>query len=240
MQELESGVTDKDASVALMVADDVKDAKGIVVVRKGTPAKAKVTWSRREGTLSGLVNQPARLQIDLQSISTVDGQSVDLSAAKEKDEEFDLTRGNTGKTPIAEKLEQLAKDPSKEQVLRQIETMFKEGKAPDLTQPEGKAQFAQIVKDMGLEQTHKLVEEGQMGKAQELVSRIREGATLTALATGGTLAAAGAVLELANVAGHVGSRFGRILHGRNIKAYVGTPVPAFVQKAVVVKVPPSS
>src|SRR5688572_26788030 len=63
-KQLNAGEAKEGEFVPLLVFEDVKIA-GRTAIPKGTLAEGEVTWSRSEGTLSGLVNTPARLEIKL-------------------------------------------------------------------------------------------------------------------------------------------------------------------------------
>ncbi|MEZ0324652.1 MAG: hypothetical protein ACAH95_01995 [Fimbriimonas sp.] len=239
MKELTSGGTQEGEDVPLMVSEDIKDAKGRVLVPKGSPITGKVTWSRTEGTLGSLLNQPARLKVKIDSVKAVDGVTVKLSAEKGKLEECEFNRENTGKVVASGQLEKLAGDKANDAALQAIRDLFEKGDVTNLDTPEGKQKLAAIVKEMGLTTTSKVMEENQVNKVTDLVLQIRRGSGLVNLATGGTATLVDAAVELAGVAGQIGDRLGKMVGGRNIRAFVGTPVEVFVLEPVDVKVPGS-
>lgn len=73
-----SGDAKKGSRVNLRVDDDVVDAEGKVLIRKGTPAYGTVTASRK----SGLFGKRGLLDISIDYTTAVDGQRVPLRATK--------------------------------------------------------------------------------------------------------------------------------------------------------------
>lgn len=232
MKELTSGGSNEGDEVPLMLSEDVKDAKGRILVPKGTPIMGKVTWSRSEGTLGSLINQPARLKFGVDHLKAVDGAVVKLSAAKAKAEEYELNRENTGRMVASEQIETLAQDKGNEAVLAAVRDLFEKGETPQMDNEK----LTAIASQLNLPTTTKLIQENKVDEVTDLVQQIRRGATLTNLATGGSASLVEAALELASVAGQVGNRLERMIGGRNIRAYVGTPVELYVSETVEVKV----
>ena len=231
LSELTSGGSNEGDDVPMMVAEDIRDASGAVVVVKGTPLLGKVTWSRAEGALGALTNQPARLNFKFDTVPAVDGTALKLSAVTGEAKDYELNRDNTGKTEPSAQLEKLAEDTTNEQALEAVRELFDKGDASKLDSPETRQKLSAIAQQMGLANTSKLIEKNEVDKMNDLVRQLRQGGTVAALASGGSATLVDAALELANVAGQVGSRLGRMLGGRNIKAYVGTPVKAYVIEA---------
>lgn len=237
MKELTSGGTNEGEDAPLMVSEDVKDAKGRVLVPKGSVVTSKVTWSRSEGTLGSLLNQPARLKIKIENLKAVDGALVKLSAEKGKFEEFELNRENTGRITASEQLEKVAGDKSNDLALEAVRDLFEKGEGAKLDSPETRQKLAAIAQELGLPTTTKVMQENQVAKVTDLVQQIRRGTSLANLANGGSASLVDAAIELAGVAGQIGDRLGRIVGGRNIRAYVGTPVQVYVLETAEVKVP---
>ncbi|RYG37799.1 hypothetical protein EON81_05590 [bacterium] len=74
-----------------------------------------------------------------------------------------------------------------------------------------------------------------MDEVQSVCRKIRDGGSIAGLASQGTIAAA---MELVNLAGELEHRLGRSLGGRNIHAYPGTVIPAYVAETTTVTVAP--
>jgi hypothetical protein len=237
LQEISAGATDEGQEVALMVSEDVKDAKGRVVVPKGSPVVAEVTLSRSEGTLSALMNQPARLNVRFKTLRAADGTTVELSADREdREAEFEFTRANTGRGEPSRKLESLLEDEANEEAMAALQQLFESGDVRSLDSADTRDRLQRIADEIGLEGTSRVIRQNELSQVGDLLQAVRRGSNLATLASGGSLAVVDAALELASVAGHVGSRLSRMVKGRTIRAHVGTPVTAYVVEEVVVKI----
>ncbi len=234
--QMESGVSEKGSEVPLMVSEDVSDSSGHVLIAKGTPAKGEITWSRREGTMGALMKQPARLDFKLVSLSTVDGQSVELSADASKPEEFRFDRENTGYMDGTSKFDDLIKEQGDNVALKDVADLFADGKTPDLNSPATKEKLKQVCQRLSLHETERLIDKGEVDKASTLLRQVKQGASIATIGAGGALAAVGAVTELAALAGRVTNHVSGMLQGRNIRAYVGTPFTAYALKGITVTI----
>lgn len=226
MQTLESGVDDEGDHVGLIVTEPVVDANGHVIVAKGAIAEGKVVASRREDTMGALTNRPARLSITVDSVYGVDGSKVLISADSDGNpsEGFQFNRANTGRPEVSSaKLDEMMKDPKNEEDLKKLGELFVKKGSVDPNSPEAKDLVDRLSKNLQLPNLESVTGKGQTDQVTGLLSSIRSGMKI-----GGSLNAVGAVMELANVAGDVGSRLSRIMHGRNIKAYAGQPMTAKV------------
>jgi hypothetical protein len=239
LKSLESGVDEEGSDVPLLVREDVKDAQGRVLIRKGTPAQGRVTWSRREEMLGGLTNRPARLKFDLVATVGADGQAIDLCADPKKTEEpYELNRGNTGRRPAVRELEAMFQDERDQAVLKAMNEMF-EGKDAELLElQDSRERLARIGRELNLPGLTNLAQQGQVGKVRPLLDNLRRGGPINEVARHlrADNPALTAVMEWTGVAGAVSDRVEAFSHGRNIKAYVGTPIDGFVEKAATVKV----
>jgi hypothetical protein len=237
LQEISAGATDEGEEVALMVSEDVKDAKGRVVVPKGSPVVAEVTLSRSEGTLSALMNQPARLNVRFKTLRAADGTTVELSAdLEDREAEFEFTRANTGRGEPSRKLESLLEDEANEEAMAALQQLFESGDVRSLDSADTRDRLQRIADEIGLEGTSRVIRQNELSQVGDLLQAVRRGSNLATLASGGSLAVVDAALELASVAGHVGGRLSRMVKGRTIRAHVGTPVTAYVVEEVVVKI----
>jgi hypothetical protein len=237
LKELSSGGTEEGSEVPLMASEDVKDSSGHLLIPKGTPIAGIVTWSRSEGSLGSVLNQPARLKLKFTGGKAVDGTAFKLSAkADAPDEEFELNRDNTGQVQVSQTLDTLAENKDNQQALDALRELFESGQASHLEDPATKQKLAELANQLGLPATATLAKKDEIDKMADLVSQIRHGATAASLATGGSAALVDAALELAGIAGQMGSRLARTLGGRNIRAYVGTPITAYVAETVEIKI----
>ena len=127
------------------------------------------------------------------------------------------------------------KDPATGKSLEKLADMFAQGDVSGFeSTPEAKEALSRVAAELDLPDTRKVVESNELDKVQKLMTDLRSGGAVATLATGGGAAALAAVTELAGVAGEVGDKLGRMLKGRTIKAYVGTPVTAETAKRVTV------
>jgi len=240
LRELVSGDAEEGSEVPLMVAEDVKDAQGRVLIKKGAPVRARVTNSRREGSLGALTNQPARLSMTFTCTVAADGQPVTLCAKVEKpDEAFSLTRENTGRVKPSPELLALLEDQRNQAILTAVNQVFMGGNAVLFEKQENRDQLAKLAEKLNLPHLRSLAQQNQIGRAQIFLNKMKQVTsmnTVTSLLDGGTVGTVSALMEMAGVANHVGGRLSRTIGGRNIKAYVGTTVTAYVAKPCKVKV----
>lgn len=232
LKPLEAGTAKEGEAVPFVVARDVPGEGGVAAIRAGAPAEGSVTWSRSEGTLSGLANRPARLAVKVDRVQAVDGTWIDLTM---RDEAHQFTRANTGRRAALDVVEELATDPNQRETLEKLARLFEDPDSIDLNSPEGRRMLDVLAERLDLPQTRQLVAQDEVRRAQGLVERIRAGGSAAAILGGSTLATVAAVGELAQLADDVGSRLGRMLRGRTIKAHVGTPVTAQVAEDVLVR-----
>jgi hypothetical protein len=215
--ELTSGGSEKGSEVRLALAEPVSGLPAFC------PATAVISQSRTEGTLGSLLNQPARLAFELKSLKAPGGEEIPLAANEKGDTEYELNRDNTGRpdAPPA--------SPDSETVQMSIRDLIQKGQSQGLDPK----QVADLAKRLNLSETAKLADSGKLDKVQSLIQSVRSGTGFASLADGGTV---GAAMELVRVAGDTCARLGRALGGRNIRAYPGTVVQAYVAKETKIKV----
>ncbi|RYG23479.1 hypothetical protein EON82_13910 [bacterium] len=216
--ELTSGGSEKGAEVRLALAEPLS---GLPIL---CPASAIVSQSRTEGTLGALLNQPARLAIQIKSLKTPAGEEIPLAVDTKGETEYELNRANTGRPEPPEG------DVPDEALQMSIRELVQKGQ----TQGLDAKQVAELAKRLQLAETAKLAETDKLNEVQGLIQAVRSGTNLATLVTGG---AAGAAMELVRVAGDTCARVGKKLGGRNIRAYPGTTVTAYVAKDTSVTVP---
>ena len=215
LDELTSGGTEKGATVRLALAEPLD---GIPAM---TPATATVSWSRSEGTLGSMMSRPARLNLTLESLTGPNGEPIPLSADPAEAKDVELNRDNTGRPD--------AKDPGEDDELAQraVQSLIQQGQSGGLDAK----QVGDLARRLGMGETARLADTGRLDEVRNLMKTVRAGGTVASLASGGTVAAA---LELVNLAGDVGHRLGRSLGGRNIRAYPGTIIPAYIARETTV------
>lgn len=240
LNSLESGISREGEEVPFLVREDVKDAGGTVLITKGTPAQGRVTWSRREEMLGGLMNRPARLKCQILATVAIDGQAVDLVVdAAKPGEPYEFNRSNTGQKPASQQVQALLEDP-KDRALIQAVAETLEGKDAAILQLESSQErLAQLGRELNLPGLTNLAQQQEVGKVRPLLERLRGNGPINEVARYAhtNVPALDAVMELTGVANALGARLDGITHGRNIKAYIGTPVDVFVKTGVSVRVP---
>jgi hypothetical protein len=226
LTELTSGGSKEGSEVAMMVSEDVVESDGNVVVPRGAAVMGEVTWSRSEGTLGGLTNRPARLKFKFKHLILPGGKQIPLSAdPNDPEAEFELNRANTGEVPGNGNMEQSATIEQNQATLESLRRLLDKGQLDE----QDKEQISRLAADWKLDATQKIMDEGRADQVSNLLEQIKGGATVSALAGGSPLIAVDAALELVKVVGKVGSKLSKTLGGRNIHAYVGTPVTAYVR-----------
>lgn len=240
MTPLESGGTPEGSVVAFMVADDVRDEAGNVLIPKGSPAQGEVSWSRREEMLGGLTNRPARLKVALKATVDAAGQPVDLCADTAKPEEpYELNRGNTGTQGAAASLDALMQDDQDKAVIEALSQTLDGADNALLEADDSRQRLSRIAEKLNMPSLQSLAQQNQLGKAKNLLNQMRRTDPVNEVARHMTsdAPALAALLEWTGVSTAVQGRLEGLTHGRNIKAYLGTPVTAFVAKDGTVTVP---
>lgn len=219
--ELTSGGSEQGMEVRLALKEETQGLPTF------SPATATVSESRTEGTLGALMNRPARLNLTLGSLKAPGGEQIPLSADPKEAKDYELNRANTGRPDTVAQKEPEEVDVSTGVA---VQDLIEKGQEGGLDAK----QVGELARKLGMNETAKLADAGRLDDASRLVRTIRSGGTVAGLASGGTLAAA---MELVNLAGDVGHRLGRTLGGRNIRAYPGTVVHAFVARDTTVTLP---
>jgi len=236
IKNLRAGESQEGDSVPFLVSEDVL-VDGKVVVAKGTTVTGKVTWSRSEGTLSGLMNQPARLEVSFNDLALPSGGLAVAANLDDPEHAYAFTRENTSRESASDpKLDELVADEAKKQVAEKLNQMF-DGKEVTLDSSDTRKALKEIVDSMGMGETQKLLQgpDSNLNQLQSTVGRLQRG-DLSAIAKGDLSLSLNSVLELANLAGGLGDRLARSLKGRTIHALAGTRLTVKVKSATTVQV----
>jgi len=223
MQELESGGTPTGTKVSFMVNQDV-EADGTVAIPKGSVVIGEVSWSRREGSLDGLMQRPARLNLKFKEAILADGKTVPIGGSPDSDE-FEFNRDNT--TPDREP-EATAENPAVEEALTKLRTKLLESD-PDLREEDLSPLLEGLAGNLKLQSTERILKQNELSEVNQLLKQLKGTGGVASLATGQAELAIAAVQELAQLANGVGRRMDRMLRGRNIKAYMGTEIELVVR-----------
>lgn len=235
---LEAGASKQGTVVPFIVADDVKGDDGSTVIAKGAIGYGQVVWSRSEGTLSAMMNQPARLDVRLDYVVAKDGQKVKLEAEPGKgDDAYEFTRANTGKIGESGTAEQAWSNPDKQKAMTTLLQLIERSKQSDLANdPQTAEVLDRLSKDLNL--SYGRLDPKSKERVSSLLGSVGNGeVTLEGLARA-ALPEVNALLELTRVTGFIGKQIGGTLKGRTIRAYVGTPVTAYVRTDQTITVMP--
>jgi len=232
LKELSSGATAQGSVVPFIVAEDVKDSSGSVLVKAGTPAFGQVVSSRREGALSASVlDRPARLSIKLLQTQGADNKPLNLSFPNNIKE---LTRENSTEAAINPGIAAAWKDPQKRAIAEKLVKLYTGESAQALTAQE-QSTLINDAKKLSLEQTAQLVQNNKLAPLAEFLHNLRAAQT-SALALNATapgiepLALIGAVQELNQLTRAGRGYLGKRVAGRNILAPAGLVLDAYVLK----------
>lgn len=222
------------AGVPLVVAEDVRDRKGNVVVRRGSVFEGKIENSRSAGALSGLMNEPARLSISIPDLKAADGTTIAVRL-NEEDEPLHFGREETAKYAATSKLEGAMNEEAVARLLRQLAEDMEEGRTPNLESESGKELLGEVARALNLQDTAELLREDRASDIEKAIRAVKGGSMLD-IASGGTAGSAlGAAYEVINVAEEVRDRVAGVFKGRNIRAYAGMPVTAWTKEDVRVR-----
>lgn len=232
LKELSSGAAPENSRVPMLVLDDVLADDGHAAIALGTLAFANVRWSRAGSLVSTLENRPARLSITFDRTLAVDGQPVRLEANPEKPgDAFQFTPANTSKKEVSVAVQELVRTPEGREAAEKIRAMFAEGGAPSVSEE----YFNSLVLErLRLPSARVLSKKGELNKAFDLLREAAAG-KLTRIAGPEAEFTVRALQEFADVANQAGNILESKFKGRNLKAYAGTPLVAYVGETVTLR-----
>lgn len=231
LTELASGEAKLGEEVALLVTENVTSVDNRILIPRGAVAYGRVAWSRSAGALSKFVNEPARLAINIDRTTGIDGKTVFLRAMKTDDgEPFHFTGANTGTVRASEALTKYLNDP---EAKKEVEALLSGLKGGEMGSAES---VAKIAEDLKLKSTEQLAKQHSLKDLEYTIGRISAG-DLTRVATGDPTVVIQAITELAGLRFAVGDRISGIFKGRNIRAYPGTVLSAYVAETKKVDAP---
>jgi hypothetical protein len=189
--------------------------------------------------MSSVVNQPARLEVEATEVIAADGRPVRITLGEEgsADAVHAFSRRNTGRQVAGQQIDQMLATEEGRKLLEDLSNSFQHGRTPNLGDEASKALLGDFSRRLGLDEASRLFEGGEVHRAEDLIGKLGAGAIGTTVLSGTSLAAVGAVVELANLAGEAGSRISGIIKAPNITAHAGTPLTARVVESRVVRIP---
>ena len=226
LRQLEAGSTREGTLVPFMVAEDVRNAEGKTILEKGSIAEGEVIWSRSEGTLSGMMGKPARLEVSIKRTRAPGGETVLLQAGKDDTKKgFAFTRGNTGLQDA--RVDAQSGATLTEHVRESVDQFFETGDASSLdAREEVREWLRRMASENGMDELREKMD-GSTSDLEKVVRNVRDG-SITKLTAPEMVLAVNAVIELGRLAHSVERSIGGKLKGRTIKAFVGTPARAFI------------
>ena len=231
LTELSSGGSDHGAEVAFMVSKDVISDDNRVLIPRGAIAYGRVAWSRAAGAISKFLNEPARLSVSIDRTVSVDGKTVYLKATNTKDNEpLHFTGENTGIERASDELEKILADEASKKAL---ENMLGGLAGKDMGSNDI---IAALAARLNLSATKQLAEANSLKDLVGVLKGIAAG-QVTRVATGHAILVIDSIGELAGIRKSVGDRISGLFKGRNIKAFPGTPVTAYVAEKLMVDAP---
>lgn len=230
MQPLDAGGSEVGLKVPLALAEDLM-VDGQVVARKGTVVEGKVTRSRGASVAAQLIRQPARLEIEVGELATTGGDALALAGT------YEFTRENTQADVRQSRLETAWDTPEGREALSKLAERLADGdRGARLDDPETEKALALLAKDLGLEDTRRLIEGDGASEGLAGTLRALEKGNLSTLAGGELSLALGAISELGRVAGSVDRTLRERVKAPTIRAPIGTRLTVEVAEAAEVAV----
>lgn len=230
MANLESGEAKEGDAVPFLVVDDVRVGNA-VVVPKGTAFKGKVAWSRGQDALDAISNRPARLEVQVVELPAVDGKAVKLAATRElkEEEHLEFNRQNTGLDKLAPQIAAAVEDPKNAKALEALGQLVQNGSLGSVTEGTAKEELQKFTEAAGMSRLSEALTNGNQASVEDLMKKLQSGQSISLAGADGALPL-DAVIEVVRFAGQVPDRIGGMFKGRNIRAYIGTPVTVYVRE----------
>ena len=227
MQQLSAGGSKEGEEIAFMVTEDIKSFDNRILIPRGAIAYGRVNWSRSAGALSKITNEPPRLAVTIDRVTSIDNRTVMLQAT-EAGEPFHFSGKNTSPRSATDMLDRSLKD---EQTRSQIESL--------LAAFEGKSMgddrvIREIAEKLGLQQTEKMARGHSIKDLEGIIQQVLDGRA-TRIVGGETTLIIDTIAELAGLRFSVGDRIAGVFRGPTIHAYPGTPVTAYVAEPKIIE-----
>jgi hypothetical protein len=238
VEKLESGGTEEGENATFVTARDVVVDDGIVIPA-GRSVQGEVVWSRAANVASDIINQPARLQVMFESVELANGERISLSGkATESAEPYEFNRENTGRELSQDTLTRLWDSPDTRQLMEHLAKGMSGEEELDLDREDAE-QLEFIARELGLDETSQMLENGDSSAVEELERALQraQGGDLSGFESPEAMLAVAAISELGNLASGVDRSLRGIFKGRNIRAYVGTPVTVYIAEPLEIEVP---
>jgi hypothetical protein len=232
MDPLSSGGSKEGEQVSFVVSEDVLGEGGKVAIPKGSRAVGVVSWSRGQGTISVLKNEPARLAVKISEVVTPAGDRVALMTKKEG-EAYHFTRDNTGRKDIAQAISKIYSSKEEQEKLSRVLDSIKDGKV--FSNETERKEAVQVARDLGLDALADSLTGEKLDDLKGAYADLgKQKEDLRKLSSTNLLFAA---LEYRSLLGAAQGTLEGVFKGRQIRAFPGTEVPAQVAKTTEVRLP---
>jgi len=228
---LDSGGTEEGKSVTFVVAEDVKGSNGGVVIKQGSLATGKVVQSRAGSILGAITNQPARLEVELNDVTTVNGKSLKIRGS-EPGKPFSFDQANTKPEEKPNAVDAITDPKARDFVASMARQIVTGHEMAGDDKKEADDDLKDLASRYGLESTSAFL--NQPSKSQEkkndvagLLEAVQKGDT-KGLTGVDLLLAAKAAGEIVQLGSGIDKSLRGIFKGNNIHAKVGTPVTAYI------------
>lgn len=236
LQSVSSGGTSVGTAVQFVVADDVV-VDGEVVVPLGSLATGKVERSRGSTAATTLINQPARLDIEIKELVRFDGETVALSIDPEKSESvLDMREVATRRAePLRGEFARAEED-----ALRTLAEAIESGKGfEDLLRSDQREALRSAAQKMGYRSLQELAQPRTSGQDQfvQLIDFLEQAqmGMASPIVPGEALVLLRAVEEISRFAGGIDRWLRGTFKGRNIAHPVGTEITVKIAEDVMLK-----
>ncbi len=240
LANLDAGKSEVGKSFPLVVAEDIKDSSGRVLIEAGTIVTGEVTRSRGGSLAATLVNQPARLEAKFNPVKTVDAQSSPVAVDKtDPKKDYEFTRRNAGEADAGDAIEAMWQHDETQKAITALSGKLS-GQKVDLTAPDMKKVLADAAKTMDMPNTNQLLQgkDQRTGKDFDELSgsmdKIING-NIKGMNGSEIVVAAMALGEMGKLVGSVDKTLRNTLKGRSITVPIGTPVSVYTTKELKIK-----
>lgn len=118
-------------NLTFVVASDIKSSEGNVAIAEGTKVQAVISKSRGANALSGLINQPARISVELKPIEVAGGQTIALSGnVEDNPSEYAFRREDGLPSGDPQVLKDMMQDAATQQLFKDLGDAIERGENP--------------------------------------------------------------------------------------------------------------
>jgi hypothetical protein len=214
------------SKVPMLVAQDVKDKSGKVVIKADTSAYADVVVSRKSGTISNVLATPARLELKFENTFSAGKKPLSLESSSGTDF-LVLNRKNTSEMPRDPKVEAAWKNPQQRELIENLVSCYT-ANSPCALSAQQASLLQQNASSLSLTNTAQLCQSGHFSVLNGFMTSLRSGSNFVCPAGVELATVCSCAVEVANLchrsSGYLGGRFA----GRNIVAEPGTEIEAVV------------